>query len=403
MTLFSALGLALAALLLHKGRAVLTGLGIVIGIASVIAMVSAGEGARYELNQRLDRIGKNLVLLRAGSHLESGAMVDFSPFTKEDTAAIRRQVGPLIDSLAPVQLSERQASTRSGKILVDIAGSTPELQQTRNWKLVAGRFFNHEDLQQAASVCLIGQSAIQKLFPDRPNPVGQTVQVDRLQLRIIGVTEGKGYTPAGADQDNHLFMPLTTLQRKLAGEDRVLLVLAAARPGKVDQVSDAITQLMRQRHRIHGGAADDFEVSNVQEMGEVGDTMASTLQLLIAIIASISLMVAGIGIMNIMLVSVTERTREIGIRLSVGARPQDILVQFLLEAVLLAVLGGFLGIALGLGGAAAMAHWLGWPLIVSPTAVLLTVAASAGVGVFFGYYPAWKASRLQPVEAMRTE
>jgi putative ABC transport system permease protein len=403
MKLTSAFGLALTALLLHKGRAVLTGLGIVIGIGAVIAMVSAGEGARRDLDNRLDLVGRNLVLIRAGSHLEAGAMVDYNPFSKEDIDAIRKQAGPLLLAIAPAQMTRGTPSTRFGHKFTDIVGSTPELQQARNWHLAAGRFYNQEEVRQSASVCVLGQTVYRKLFPDRQNAIGEWIRLEHVHLQVVGVAAPKGYSPTGADQDDQVFVPLTTLQHKLVGDERVLLLVAAARPDSVEQAVQAVTKVLRQRHHIKAGAADDFEVSSVQEMGAVGETLASTLQVLVALIASISLVVGGIGIMNIMLVSVTERTREIGIRMSLGATPADILIQFLLEAVVLAVVGGLLGITLGISGAAALAHILGWPLIVSPGVVAVTVLASAGVGVFFGYYPAWKASRLDPIEALRTE
>jgi putative ABC transport system permease protein len=401
MSLLTLLAVALSALLHHKLRAILTGLGIVIGIAAVIAMVSAGEGARKELDDRLDRVGKNLILVRSGTQLEAGETAEAPPWAQDDVRAIRKQAGDLLLSVAPVQITRRIASTRYGHEVADVVGSTPEFQQARSWQMVSGRFYTADEVHEAAPVCVLGATARQKLFPGRASPVGELVRVDRLSLRLVGVTAAKGSSPTGVDQDDHVFLPLTTLQHKIAGEERVLLILAAARPDATDAATRAIDRVLRARRHIRAGAAADFEVSSIQEMGAVGVTMAGTLQVLIALIASISLVVGGIGIRNIMLVSVTERTREIGIRMSRGARPSNILTQFLLEAVILALLGGLLGILLGLVGAAGLAHAVGWPLVVSPRAVLLTVLASAGVGVLSGYYPAWKASRMEPVEAMR--
>ncbi len=404
MSLLSAIRVALSALLVNKGRSALTSLGIVIGISAVIAMVSAGSGARSKLDERLESVGKNLILIRPGGRTQQGTIADLVPLTTDDAAAIRKQVGPLLVGVAESQMTMRVASTPTGNWPTVVVGSVPDLQRIRNWHVTYGRFYTEDDVKKLATVCLIGQTVRHKLFPDTPNPVGRMVRVGQLQLRVIGVLGEKGRSPTGADQDDQIFIPITTLQRKLVGEERVALIVAAARSEDViEKAKEEIVRTLRETHRIKPGATDDFDVSTVREMAELAVVLTAVMQILIVIIASISLLVGGVGIMNIMLVSVTERTREIGIRMAVGATGADVLIQFLLEAVALALVGGVIGITLGIAGAMALARLANWPLVVSPMIVVVAFAVAAGVGVFFGYYPALKASRLDPIEALRYE
>jgi putative ABC transport system permease protein len=404
MSFFSAIRVALAALLVNKGRSALTSLGIIIGIGAVIAMVSAGNGARQLLDERLDTVGKNLILVRAGARTQQGIVADFVPLSREDADTIRKEVGPLILGAAPVQTTQRLALTRTGKWPTSIVGATPDMQRIRNWTVVQGRFYTEDDVKKMAPVCLIGHTVKRQLFADKPNPVGEWVQVDRIQLRIIGVLGEKGRSPTGADQDDQIFVPLTTLQRKMLGDDKIGLIVAAAKSeSSTDRAKQEIIRVLRDRHHLKPGAPDDFDVSTVREMAELAETLTTTMTILVGVIAAISLIVGGIGIMNIMLVSVTERTREIGIRMAVGATSADVLIQFLIESVVLALVGGLLGISLGIGGAALLAHFIQWNLVVSPGIVAVAFLVSAGVGVFFGYYPALKASRLDPIDALRYE
>jgi putative ABC transport system permease protein len=403
MGLFSALRVALTALLVHKGRSTLTSLGIVIGIAAVIAMVSAGGGARRKLDERLDNVGKNLILIRAGAYTQAGALADIRPLTGEDADAIRKQVGGRLVGVAEVQATMRVAATRTTVWRTMFVGTSPEMQQVRGWRMTFGRFFNDDDVKKQAAVCLLGRTVSEKLFPDTPNPVGQLIKVERTHLRVIGVLQPKGRSPVGGDQDDQEFVPLKTLQRKVVGEERISLILSAVRsPDDLDRAKADISRVLRERHRVKPGS-EDFDVSSVAEMAELGRILMRTMQILVGVIAGISLLVGGIGIMNIMLVSVTERTREIGIRMAVGASGFDVLVQFLIEAVVLALVGGLLGVLLGMGGAVALAHLAGWPIQIDPVIVVVAFAVSAGVGVFFGYYPALKASRLDPIDALRYE
>jgi putative ABC transport system permease protein len=403
MSFFSAIRVALAALLVNKGRSMLTSLGIVIGIAAVIAMVSAGGGARYKLDDRLESVGKNLILIKPGSRTQLGIAADSTPLKREDAAAIRKQLGTLVTGVSESQMTQRIVTTRYGSHFTALVGATPELQRIRNWKMALGQFYSEDDVKSYAPVCLLGHTLRQKLFPAR-DPLGQSVRIGPVELQVKGVLEEKGRSPTGGDQDDQLFLPITTMQQKLTGKDSLALILTAARSEDlVEKAKDEVIKVLRERHHIKPGAAEDFDVSTVQEMAELAVILTATMQYLVAVIASISLIVGGIGIMNIMLVSVTERTREIGIRMAIGATPGDVLTQFLIEAVVLALVGGIIGITLGIGATVGVAAVADWPIVVQPQVVVLAFAVAAGVGIFFGYYPALKASRLDPIEALRYE
>jgi putative ABC transport system permease protein len=405
MNFLSAIRVAVAALLINKGRSALTSLGIIIGISAVIAMVSAGDGAQKKLDQHLDNFGKNIILVRAGGRTQQGAVADYVPLTKEDAAAIRKHVGPLLVGVSESQFTLRVAASRSGHWPTVIVGTTPDIQHIRGWKVAQGRFFTAEDVRNQTPVCLIGQTVRRKLFPDpRDNPVGQTIRVDRLQLRIIGILGEKGRVLTGADQDDQIFTPITTLQRKLVGDEKISMILTATRSETdIDKARDRIDRVLRERHHIKRGTNPDYDINTVREMSQLALFLTNVMQMLTAIIASISLVVGGIGIMNIMLASVTERTREIGIRMAVGATAFDVLTQFLIEAVVLALIGGVLGITVGIAGAVGLAWIAGWPVVFSTPVMVLALVVPVGIGIFFGYYPALKASRLDPIEALRYE
>jgi putative ABC transport system permease protein len=403
MNFWSAIRVALGALLRHKGRSFLTSLGIVIGIGAVVAMVSAGDGVQRKLDERMATVGQNLILIRSGARAKNGDIADSTFLTRDDAAALRKQLSGLLTAVAEVQLAQRLAATRAGQWPTLLTGTTPDLRVVREWQLASGRFFSQEEVTQSAGVCVIGDTVRRKLFPNDPSPLGHALRVERLSLRVVGVLAPKGRNPAGADQDDEVFVPVTTLQRKVVGADRINIILAAARSESLtDRAVEEITRVLRQTHRLKEGS-EDFDVASVREMAELGYVVTGAMEALVAVIASLSLVVGGIGIMNIMLVSVTERTREIGIRMAVGATASDVLTQFLLEAVALSLAGGLLGVTMGIGVAVVLAGVVGWPVVISPAAVLLAVGVAAGVGVFFGLYPAWKASRLDPIEALRYE
>jgi putative ABC transport system permease protein len=403
VSFLSAIRVALAALLIHKGRSALTSLGIVIGIGAVIGMVSAGDGARLKLDQQLESVGKDLLVIRSGAHTSQGSIADFVPFRADDASVMRKRLGERVVGVAEIQLTQRVVSTRTRNWLTMITGCTPDMVPVREWHVTEGRFLTDADVKKEAAVCVLGQTVKEKLFPDVADPLGHTVRVDQVRLKVIGVVGPKGRSPIGADQDDQLFVPITTLQHRVVGEERITTILTKPRdPNQTDAVKDEVIRILRDNHHVKVGS-EDFDVSSVSEMAAIAVVMTTTMRLLIAVIASISLLVGGIGIMNIMLVSVTERTREIGIRMAVGATPGDVLSQFLIEAVVLALLGGLLGTLLGIGVAALAAYLVGWPLVIEPWVVLVAFAVCAAVGVFFGYYPARKASSLDPIEALRYE
>ena len=403
MNLFSAIRVALGALLVNKTRAGLTSLGIVIGIGAVIALVSAGEGARCKLDERLGSVGKNLIVIRPGARTSQGMIADFAPLALADADALRLQLKHLLVGVAPTQLTQRVVSSPVASVPTTVCGCTAELALVRQWSVRVGRFINADDVKRQTLVCVLGETVSRKLFPRDPDPLGQFVRVDRLQFRVVGVLTAKGRSPTGGDQDDQIMVSLSALQRKLVGEERLNAILTAVPDeAMLDRAKQEVNRVLREKHHLKPGS-ETFDVASVNEMAELARVVTATLQVLVAVIASISLVVGGIGIMNIMLVSVTERTREIGLRMAVGATPFDVLAQFLLEAMVLSINGGLIGIGAGFGAAFGMARLAKWPLILSPTAVVVAFAVSALVGVFFGYYPAWRASRLDPIEALRSE
>lgn len=404
MSIFSAIRVAISSLLVHKGRSALTSLGIVIGIATVIAMVSAGSSVARQLDTLLEGVGKNLILIRARAKTQSDFVNSYVQLTDADADAIRKEVGPRLVGVAEAQSLQRHATHGGRSHSTLVTGVVPDLQRVRNWKVPHGRFITEDDLKKEAPACLIGQAVLRDLFPTTPNPVGETLRIEGVEFRVIGVLGAKGKLPVGFDQDDQIFVPLTTLQSKLAGEKRLLIITCAARSAAdVEPAREEIRRTLRAQRRLRAGQPDDLDISSVREMSQLAITIGLIMQGLIILIASVSLFVGGIGIMNILLASVAERTREIGLRMAVGATPASVRAQFLLEGVVLGLVGGLLGILLGVGGSLLLANACGWEAAIPTWIISLALLVAAGTGLIFSFYPAWRASQLDPMVALRCE
>ncbi|MGE5188966.1 MAG: ABC transporter permease [Gemmatimonadota bacterium] len=407
MNLLSAAKVAYRSLRANKMRSGLTMLGMIIGVAAVIAMVAVGAGANERIAAQIASIGSNLILVIPGSTTSGGLRSGFGgtpTLTMGDAKAIRdisavRYAAASTRGSAPVVYGNQNWSTI-------IQGVTPEYFAIRDWTLAAGRIFGPEDVDASTKVAVLGQTVAQNLFGGE-NPVGKIVRIKKVPFTVVGLLDPKGQSPGGQDQDDTVIVPITTAQKRLFGTTHIgtvgAILVQATGPDTIQDAEREVTALIRQRHRIGRGQDDDFSVRNLSEMLSVAEASTRIMSLLLGAIASVSLLVGGIGIMNIMLVSVTERTREIGIRMAVGARERDILLQFLIEAVALALTGGAVGIILGIGGSSLISYFAKWSTIVLPSAVFMAFGFSAAVGIFFGFYPARKASRMDPIEALRYE
>ncbi len=403
-----ALRIAMRALRVNKMRSFLTMLGIIIGIAAVIAMMAVGSGASYIISQQIASIGSNIILVLPGS-LTSGGLRTGSggvqTLKAADSRAIQQEC-PAVAIAAPIVRGSGQIVYGNQNWSTLLMGTTPEMFVIREWSTVQGREFTVEEVDGAAKVCVIGETIVKNLFGDE-DPLGKMIRIKKVPFTVVGVLETKGQSPQGTDQDDVIFVPLRTAQRKLMGSqfpDTVGSILVKAKSEQ--ELADAerqTTELLMQRHRIFNGKEPDFTVRNLSEILAVAEKSSKAMSLLLGAVASISLVVGGIGIMNIMLVSVTERTREIGIRMAIGAKRKDILMQFLTEAVLLTVLGGLIGILIGASGAFIVSKVLKWPTLISMWSVSIAFIFSGAVGVFFGFYPARKAAGLNPIEALRYE
>ncbi len=410
MKLAALLQIALRALATNKLRSSLTMLGIVIGVGAVIVMIAVGAGAQARVEEQIRALGSNLLLIMSGARTQSGVRLpqgSSQTLSEEDAAAINQEIPGAI--AAPALRGGAQVVAGNANWSTQIYGTTPEYLQVREWALAAGRGFTGAEMSGAGKVCLLGATVARELFADA-DPLDQIIRIKRVPFTVVGVLEVKGQSLLGTDQDDIIVVPITAARSRVLGSatqarsSAVGTIWVKVAQGYDTKAAEAqVRALLRQRHRLQPGADDDFSLRNLAEVMAAQEASSRVLALLLAAVASVSLLVGGIGIMNIMLVSVTERTREIGLRMAVGARTRDILGQFLVEAVTLSLIGGLVGVALGIGSAMAISAFAGWRIVLSLEAVGLAVAFAFGVGVFFGFYPARKAARLNPVEALRYE
>ena len=397
-----AIVLALREIRRNMMRACLTTLGVIIGVAAVIAMVTLGNGATVSVTSSIGSLGRNLLILSPGTRRMGGAQSDASPFESGDADAIRREIGGL-RAVSPAAMRSEIAVAGNQNHPTQIVGADNTYFDARDWPLAQGRLFTDAELRSGKSSCVIGQTIRTTLFGSQ-NPLGSIVRVRDVPCDVIGILSAKGQSTFGQDQDDLIVMPIRAVQRRLAGNTNVGTIwIAAERAEDVPKIKKDLTDLMRERRHLSPGTPDDFQANDMAQITQIMQTTTGILTIFLSAVAAVSLIVGGIGIMNIMLVSVTERTREIGIRLAIGARERDVLTQFLVEAVMMSALGGFVGILFGLGASAIGTHYLKIPFVPSVGIVALAFIFSAGIGVAFGYFPARRAARLDPIEALRHE
>jgi putative ABC transport system permease protein len=407
MNLLMIIRVAFRALVRNKMRAALTMLGIIIGVSAVIAMVSIGQGASASVQAQIESIGTNLLFVSAGAQnvggVRSGAGDTGSQnLTVDDLDAIKREV-PSVSMVTPSVNARSQLVAGNMNWNTAVTGVSEQYPEIRKWPVATGSFFTDADVRTAARVIVIGQTLADNLYPGA-DPIGQDIRVMNLPFRVVGVMAAKGQDPQGRDQDDVAFAPFTTVQKKILGRDRIQIAYVSAISQDATYTAQSqITDLLRQRHKLTANEPSDFTVRNMTDIAEAANETSKTMTILLACIAGVSLLVGGIGIMNIMLVSVTERTREIGIRMAIGARSSAVRSQFLIESIVLSLTGGAIGIILGVVLSLAIPAFLGWPTLVSMMAIVGSVLFSAAVGIFFGYYPARKAASLDPIEALRYE
>jgi putative ABC transport system permease protein len=405
MTAGTVLRMAVRSISKNAMRTALTMLGIVIGVAAVIVMVAIGHGAQLQINRQISSLGTNVIVVTAGSSNAGGASQgaqSLNRLTVADVDALKRNA-TLLTGVSPLILTRIQVIAGSANWRVDLNGVSTDFFTIRDWTTTSGVPFTDDDLRAKRAVVVLGATVAKVLFPDG-NAVGQEIRLERTPFTVGGVLAPKGQTPMGSDQDDVVIVPYTTAQARLDGFTAIGPILASARsPASLTSAQEEIRMILRDAHGIPPGGTDDFTVRDQTQIAQTATRTSSIMASLLAAIASISLLVGGIGIMNIMLVSVTERTREIGIRMAIGARGVDVMLQFLVESIVMCLLGGLAGLAAGVGGAALVGRLTGWPIDTPVSAIFLALGFSAAVGIFFGFYPARKAAALDPIQALRFE
>ncbi len=406
MNAFNLIQIALRALQRNKLRAFLTMLGIIIGVAAVIAMVAIGEGSKKSIQDQISAMGSNMITIRPNSNVTGGARLDATTvqsLTEDDVVALEKNM-QYINAVSPAVSSRGQAINGAFNWSTTMQGVSPDYLRIRDWPISDGFSFNASDVTSAAKVCLLGQTVVDNLFPNGESPVGKIIRFKTIPMKVIGVLQKKGENAFGQDQDDIILTPYTTVQKRIQSSIYFQNIYASAiDENSTDAATQEVSDVLRRTHRLKQGDDDDFTVRTQAELINTFSSTSQLLTVLLAAIAGISLVVGGIGIMNIMYVSVTERTREIGLRMSIGARGIDILLQFLIEAILISITGGIIGIALGVTATKVVTAFLSWPTLVTQSSIIISFMVCVITGVFFGYYPAQKASRLDPIEALRYE
>ena len=405
VTLGNMIWLAARSILDNKLRTLLTMLGVIIGVAAVLVMVALGEGARAQIRDRIENLGTNLIVVTPGAMRQAGVSQGaqtFNRLTLEDAEKLARE-SPYLAAVSPVVMTRTQVIGGAGNWRVSIYGVDASYRDIRDWDVASGRFFDAADVRAMRRVAVLGGTVAEALFPGE-DPVGQPIQLRNVPFEIVGVLEAKGQTAEGTDQDDVVLAPYTTVHNRLSGRSFIGQILAMTfTPAEVAPAQEDVRAILRESHRLAEYDDDDFTVRDQTQIAEAAQGTTEVMTVLLASIAGVSLVVGGIGIMNIMLVSVTERTREIGLRLALGARGSDVLTQFLVEAVVMSAAGGLLGVAAGFGAAELLERLTGWATVIAPATIGLALGFAAAVGIFFGYYPARRAAALDPIEALRHE